>query len=373
MRFRELDRQPRRAGRPREHEDLPAYLHDDVVLPRAILSRLGEREREGEHLVPCAGHDARTILPRCRSRRSSTAIRGTTTRSRSCSPSRARSSSFSASRRRTETRRSRRRRRTPCASWSSSGARTWRSPRARIARSSASSSSQRTSTARAASTGPPCPRRRSRPISDDAIAFMAATCRPRATDPVTLVATGPLTNVARYLAAHGTDGIARIVLMGGAIAEGNYTPAAEFNIWCDPEAAAAVFASGLDVTMIGLDVTHQALLGRDVEERLRAAGRIGVVRRRPERVLHALPPRDVRLGRCADPRRRRHRAPRSARSSSRRDIGTSPSSSSRTSAVDGPSSTSGTEPMRRRTHTWAFASTPTPSSTSSSSGSRRSQ
>ena len=45
------------------------------------------------------------------------------------------------------------------------------------------------------------------------------------------------------------DRIDRIVLMGGAIAEGNFTPAAEFNIWCDPEAAAAVFASGLDVTM----------------------------------------------------------------------------------------------------------------------------
>ena len=63
--------------------------------------------------------------------------------------------------------------------------------------------------------------------------------------------------------------------MGGAIAEGNFTPAAEFNIWCDPEAAAAVFASGLDVTMIGLDVTHQALLGAAVEARLREPGRVG--------------------------------------------------------------------------------------------------
>ena len=47
--------------------------------------------------------------------------------------------------------------------------------------------------------------------------------------------------------------------MGGAIAEGNVTPAAEFNIWADPEAAARVFASGIDVTMAGLDVTHKAL------------------------------------------------------------------------------------------------------------------
>jgi inosine-uridine nucleoside N-ribohydrolase len=47
--------------------------------------------------------------------------------------------------------------------------------------------------------------------------------------------------------------------MGGAIAEGNVTPAAEFNIWADPEAAARVIHSGIDVTMVGLDVTHKAL------------------------------------------------------------------------------------------------------------------
>ena len=69
--------------------------------------------------------------------------------------------------------------------------------------------------------------------------------------PATLVATGPLTNVARYLDEHGAEGVERIVLMGGAIAEGNFTPAAEFNIWCDPEAAQRVFSSGLDVTMAG--------------------------------------------------------------------------------------------------------------------------
>ena len=112
------------------------------------------------------------------------------------------------------------------------------------------------------------------PLAEDAAAFTARSIR-AAGEPVTLVATGPLTNTARYLAEHGSDGIGRIVVMGGAIAEGNFTPAAEFNIWCDPEAAAAVFASGLDVTMIGLDVTHQALLGQDVEERLREVGPIG--------------------------------------------------------------------------------------------------
>jgi inosine-uridine nucleoside N-ribohydrolase len=48
--------------------------------------------------------------------------------------------------------------------------------------------------------------------------------------------------------------------MGGAIGEGNRTPAAEFNIWADPEARSASSTSGIDVTMVGLDVTHQALI-----------------------------------------------------------------------------------------------------------------
>ena len=122
--------------------------------------------------------------------------------------------------------------------------------------------------------GPVLPEAHGAPISDDAVAFMATHIR-GASGPVAIVATGPLTNAARYLGLHGTDGIARIVLMGGAIAEGNFTPAAEFNIWCDPEAAAAVFGSGLDVTMMGLDVTHKALLGPSIEERLRAAGDVG--------------------------------------------------------------------------------------------------
>ena len=93
---------------------------------------------------------------------------------------------------------------------------------------------------------------------------------------MTLVPTGPLTNIATYLRAHGTAGIDRIVLMGGAIAEGNMTPAAEFNIWADPEAAQIVFDAELDVTMIGLDVTHKAVTGPDVQNRLRDAGSVGV-------------------------------------------------------------------------------------------------
>jgi pyrimidine-specific ribonucleoside hydrolase len=122
--------------------------------------------------------------------------------------------------------------------------------------------------------GPALPEAHATPIPDDAASFTARAIR-AARAPVTIVATGPLTNVARYLAEHGPEGIGRIVVMGGAIAEGNFTPAAEFNVWCDPEAAAAVFDSGLDVSMIGLDVTHQALLGGEIEARLRDIGRIG--------------------------------------------------------------------------------------------------
>ena len=64
--------------------------------------------------------------------------------------------------------------------------------------------------------------------------------------------------------------------MGGVVGEGNRTPAAEFNIWADPEAAHRVFTSGIDVTMVGLDVTHQALIRDADAEELRppaASGR----------------------------------------------------------------------------------------------------
>jgi inosine-uridine nucleoside N-ribohydrolase len=118
---------------------------------------------------------------------------------------------------------------------------------------------------------PPCVE----PADSPAVDWIAETIG-RAEGSVTLVPTGPLTNIARYLDAHGTVGIDGIVLMGGAIAEGNMTPAAEFNIWADPEAAQLVFDADLDVTMIGLDVTHKAVTGPDVQRRLRDAGSIGV-------------------------------------------------------------------------------------------------
>jgi inosine-uridine nucleoside N-ribohydrolase len=123
--------------------------------------------------------------------------------------------------------------------------------------------------------GPALPPPSGDPVSTDAVAWIADAVR-RSPAPVTLVPTGPLTNVAAYLRAHGTKGIERIVLMGGSIAEGNMTPAAEFNIWADPEAAQIVFDAELDVTMIGLDVTHRAVTGPDVQKRLRDAGPVGV-------------------------------------------------------------------------------------------------
>src|SRR3954454_5907104 len=74
--------------------------------------------------------------------------------------------------------------------------------------------------------------------------------------PLTLIPIGPLTNIALLLAIHPElhGQIERIVVMGGAIGIGNVTPSAEFNIWVDPEAAYRVFSSGIDVTMVGLDV-----------------------------------------------------------------------------------------------------------------------
>ncbi len=96
-------------------------------------------------------------------------------------------------------------------------------------------------------------------------------------EPVTLVATGPLTNVATFVEEHPrlAGKIARIFLMGGSMGLGNVTPAAEFNIYVDPEAARVVFESGLPITMAGLDVTRKATVGSEGLERLRSFGWVG--------------------------------------------------------------------------------------------------
>ncbi|HST83415.1 MAG TPA: nucleoside hydrolase [Kineosporiaceae bacterium] len=81
----------------------------------------------------------------------------------------------------------------------------------------------------------------------------------QASEPVTLVALAPLTNLALLIRLYprAAEKIGRIVLMGGAIESGNATSTAEFNIWHDPEAAAIVFSSGLPITMYGLDVFYR--------------------------------------------------------------------------------------------------------------------
>jgi inosine-uridine nucleoside N-ribohydrolase len=118
--------------------------------------------------------------------------------------------------------------------------------------------------------GPDLPPPQRRPVDQHAVDFLA-----KHVAGTTLVAIGPLTNVALLLARYPDARPERLVIMGGAIGLGNVTPAAEFNIWADPEAAARVFASGLDLTMIGLDVTHRALLMNEDAEQLRASGRTG--------------------------------------------------------------------------------------------------
>jgi inosine-uridine nucleoside N-ribohydrolase len=123
--------------------------------------------------------------------------------------------------------------------------------------------------------GPSLPPATGTPLGEHAVDFLERTVA-ASERPVTLIPTGPLTNVALLLERTGGANVERIVLMGGAIAEGNMTPAAEFNIWADPEAAQAVYHAGIDITMIGLDVTHLALTTPAIQERLRAAGTVGV-------------------------------------------------------------------------------------------------
>ena len=92
---------------------------------------------------------------------------------------------------------------------------------------------------------------------------------------ITIVPTGPLTNIAMAMLREPAiiPKIQAISLMGGAIGLGNVTPAAEFNIWTDPEAASIVFQCGRPITMVPLEVTHRALATEQVIAHLRAANR----------------------------------------------------------------------------------------------------
>ncbi|MRX49604.1 nucleoside hydrolase [Paracoccus sp. S-4012] len=112
-----------------------------------------------------------------------------------------------------------------------------------------------------------------------AVDFIIETLRGEPSGSVTLVAVGPLTNIATAFdrAPDTVPRVQEIVIMGGAYFEvGNVTPAAEFNIYVDPEAAKLVFDSGAALTVMPLDVTHKALTSRDWVEGMRALGtRVG--------------------------------------------------------------------------------------------------
>lgn len=111
--------------------------------------------------------------------------------------------------------------------------------------------------------------------AEHAADFLARALREADPGTLTLCTLGPLTNVALALrqAPDIVPRIREIVLMGGGFSEGgNATPAAEFNIYVDPQAAEAVFTSGVPLTMLPLDVTHQALIRPRHLERLRALG-----------------------------------------------------------------------------------------------------
>jgi inosine-uridine nucleoside N-ribohydrolase len=123
--------------------------------------------------------------------------------------------------------------------------------------------------------GPDLPKPSQQAQEQHAVEFLARQYQSK--DKPVLVATGPLTNVGLLFATHPDARPDRIVLMGGSIGEGNRTPAAEFNIWADPEAAQRVFGEGLDTTMVGLDVTHRALIKDEHTEQMRDAGRIAKV------------------------------------------------------------------------------------------------
>ncbi len=100
---------------------------------------------------------------------------------------------------------------------------------------------------------------------------------------ITLVATGPLTNIALAVRREPrlADWVREFVIMGGSAGRGNVTPAAEYNIWADPEAAAVVFRAGWTVTMLGLDVTLRTGATAAVLQQMSELGPLGTELLRP--------------------------------------------------------------------------------------------
>ena len=114
------------------------------------------------------------------------------------------------------------------------------------------------------------------PAPGHAIDYITETVR-AAPGQITLVATGPLTNIALAVKREPrlTDWVREFVIMGGSAGRGNVTPAAEYNIWADPEAAAAVFRAGWTVVVLGLDVTLRTGATPAVQQRMRGLGPLG--------------------------------------------------------------------------------------------------
>ncbi|MCM0582034.1 ribonucleoside hydrolase RihC [Weissella diestrammenae] len=114
------------------------------------------------------------------------------------------------------------------------------------------------------------------PLAQDAISAMAEVLS-NASEPITIVATGAYTNIALLLQQYPKlkSKIKRFVLMGGSLSGGNVSSVAEFNIFTDPDAAKIVFESGVDITMIGLDVTLKALLSNQTIADVASMGTVG--------------------------------------------------------------------------------------------------
>lgn len=117
------------------------------------------------------------------------------------------------------------------------------------------------------------PTAKKQPHDLDAVSFMKKTLE-ESNDKITLVPTGPLTNIAILLLSypHIKDKIEKIVLMGGGAYEGNSTSTAEFNIFADPESANIVFSSGVKIVMCGLDVTMKAIVTYNEIKNIMATG-----------------------------------------------------------------------------------------------------
>jgi purine nucleosidase len=114
------------------------------------------------------------------------------------------------------------------------------------------------------------------PASGHAVDYLIDTVR-AAPGEITVVATGPLTNIALALRKEPRlpQWVRDFVIMGGSSGRGNTTPAAEYNMWADPEAAAVAFGAGWTVTMLGLDVTLRSGATPEVLDRMRGLGQFG--------------------------------------------------------------------------------------------------